>query len=155
MKLNNHGWGYKDMIIYSCLIIVVILVASYNINYLYSGLTSDSTNSDNTTVEHNTEPVTQNTPQIQFIDYNYYNQIEYKIRIATLSYLSDYNYELTGQILKTTLDSLIDLGYMDKVYDQTGGSMCTGYSNSYVDASTGEYIIKPYINCNNYRTEGY
>ena len=95
MKLNNHGWGYKDMIIYSCLIIVVILVAAYNINYFYSGLTSNNTNSDNTTVDQNTEPVTQNTPQIQVVDYNYYNQIEYKIRIATLSYLSDYNYELT------------------------------------------------------------
>lgn len=156
MKLNNHGWGYRDMIIYSCLILIVLLVCAYNINYLYTGLTTDNNNNNNVTnVQDTDEEVIQTKPQIQVVDYNYYNQIEYKIRIATLNYLNDYKYELTGQILKTTLDSLVDLGYMEKVYDQNGNNVCTGYSNSYVDGSTGEYVIKPYVNCSNYRTEGY
>lgn len=155
MKLNNHGWGYRDMIIYSCLIIVVLLVCAYNINYLYTGLTADKEKNATNNVNQTVNEDNNIKPQVQVVDYNYYNQIEYKIRIATLSYLNDYNYELTGQILNLSLDSLVDLGYMDKVYDQTGSTQCTGYSNSYVDVGTGEYIIKPYINCNNYRTEGY
>lgn len=153
MKLNNHGWGYRDMIIYSCLILLVLLVTAYNINYLYSGIkTNDkTTNSVQQPAESKPE---YNEPQEVVVDNNYYYNLEIKIKNATLDYLNDYSYELTNQILNTSLETLVDLGYMSAVYDQTGKYACNGYSNSYV-TENGQYIIKPYLNCNNYITEGY
>ena len=157
MKLNNHGWGYKDMIIYGCIILLLLLIAAYNINYLYSGINSNDNNSTNNSVQqpvdNEQQPITE--PQKVIVDYNYYYGVEEKIKNATLNYLNDYSYDLTEQILKTSVDTLVSFGYMSIIYDQTGNHLCTGYSNAYSDVSTGEYVIKPYVNCNNYITEGY
>ena len=45
--LNNHGWGIRDMIIYSCIILLFLLIATYYIKSFYSGLS----NASNTVVE--------------------------------------------------------------------------------------------------------
>ncbi len=165
MKLNNHGWGYKDMIIYGCIILLVLLVAAYNINYLYSGLnvnngnTTNNTTTDGNNAESDRPLVNTDTPdskpQVDVVDYNYYKNVEDMIESATLKYLSDYSYDLSNQILKTSLDTLVNFGYIAKVYDQNKVNVCSGYSNTYYDESTNQYVIKPYINCGNYVTEGY
>lgn len=156
MKLNNRGWGYRDMIIYGCIILLFLLLAAYNINYLYDGITatSDVNNTYNNEQQSDIEEITNNKPQEVIVDYTYYQNAELKIKNATLSYLNDYNYELSEQILNTSLDTLIDFGYISKIYDQSGNYICTGYSNSYL-GEDGEYVIKAYVNCNNYITEGY
>lgn len=156
MKLNNHGWGYRDMIIYGCIILLFLLLAAYNINYLYDGLntTSNGNNTNNNVQQPVVEESTNDKPQEVIVDYTYYQNAEMKIKNATLNYLNDYNYELSEQILNTSLDTLVNLGYMSKVYDQTGNYVCTGYSNSYL-GEDGEYVIKAYVNCDNYITEGY
>lgn len=155
MKLNNHGWGYRDMIIYGCIILLFLLLAAYNINYLYDGLNTSNGNNTNTNVQQPVvEESTNDKPREVIVDYTYYQNAEMKIKNATLNYLNDYNYELSEQILNTSLDTLVNLGYMSKVYDQTGSYVCTGYSNSYL-GEDGEYVIKAYVNCNNYITEGY
>ena len=155
MKLNNHGWGYKDMIIYGCIILFFLLIATYNINYLYDGLnTSNANNINNEVQQQVNENVNNPKPQETIVDYTYYNNMELKIKNATLSYLNDYNYELSDQILKTTLETLVNLGYTSAIYDQNNNNVCVGYSNSYL-GTDGEYVIKPYINCGNYITEGY
>lgn len=156
MKLNNRGWGYRDMIIYGCIILLFLLLAAYNINYLYDGInaTSNVNNTYNNEQQSDIEEITNNNPQEVIVDYTYYQNAELKIKNATLTYLNDYNYELSEQILNTSLDTLIDFGYISKIYDQSGNYICTGYSNSYL-GEDGEYVIKAYVNCNNYITEGY
>ena len=49
--LNNHGWGMRDMIIYSCIILLFLLIATYYIRTFYKGLS----NASNTVVEKNKE----------------------------------------------------------------------------------------------------
>lgn len=38
MKLNNHGWGYRQMIIMSAILLIFLLFAAYNIFALYNNL---------------------------------------------------------------------------------------------------------------------
>lgn len=38
MKLNNHGWGFKEMIIMTSILLILLLIASYYIVVLYSSL---------------------------------------------------------------------------------------------------------------------
>ena len=42
--LNNHGWGMKDMIIYSCIILLFLLIATYYIRSFYKGISMSSPN---------------------------------------------------------------------------------------------------------------
>ena len=38
MKLNNHGWGYRDMIISSCILLILLFFAASSISELYDGI---------------------------------------------------------------------------------------------------------------------
>jgi len=80
--------------------------------------------------------------------------IEKRLRNATFNYLEENPYTNEEDILKVTLDMLIQRDYIDVIYDQTGENVCSAYSNVYNDANDN-YVVKSYINCSNYSTEGY
>lgn len=152
MKLGNHGWGMRDMIIYTCILILFLLVAAYSVKSLYDVI--------GTPVENENVPVTppvveepeEDKPIV--VDYEYYNKLELDMKNATLNYLAARPTIIENDILKITSDTLVNLEYMDELYDQTKENKCLGYSNVYQDED-GDYIVKSYINCNNYVTEGY
>lgn len=152
MKLGNHGWGMRDMIIYTCILILFLLVAAYSVKSLYDVI--------GTPVENENVPVTppvveepeEDKPIV--VDYEYYNKLELDMKNATLNYLAARPTIIENDILKITSDTLVNLEYMDELYDQTKENKCLGYSNVYQDED-GDYIVKSYISCNNYVTEGY
>ncbi len=152
MSLNNHGWGMRDMIIFTCILILFLLLANYLISALYDSITPPENN--NQTVQ---TPIVEQKEDEQPIDknlydYEYYKNLEVKLRLATYYYLTDTKPNLTQNIEKITLEFLINKGYLSEIYDQYGERQCQGYSNVYQD---DDYTIKTYIKCSNYITEGY
>lgn len=152
MKLNNHGWGMRDMIIYTCILVLFLLFVSYSIRSLYSAIETSKENYEKQQDVYQ-PPVEEEKEEQPIVDLEYYENVELKLKNATLQYLDTYSTDLTNNILKVSSGTLINLGFIDKIYDQTGSSTCTGYSNVYQD--TEEYVIKSYVSCVNYVTEGY
>ena len=171
MKLNNHGWGYKDMIIYSCIILILLFFAASSISDLYDGI--EASNAEKEKIrqqwaekeeeEEKKEEVKEDIyvppvpeePEQEEVDYRYYSLREQELKSATMSYLNDYNYDLSTTKMKITLETLINFGYMVEMFDQTGMNVCTGYSNVYKD-NYDNIIIDPYVKCDAfYVTNGY
>lgn len=174
MKLNNHGWGYRDMIIYSCILLILLFFAASSISELYDGI--EASNAEKEKIRQQwaekeaeeekkeemeediyvpSTPEETEEPEEVEVDYNYYSLREKELKSATMSYLNDYNYDLSTAKMKITLDTLINFGYMVEMFDQTGLNVCTGYSNVYKD-NYGNIIIDPYVKCDGfYVTNGY
>ena len=153
MKLNNNGWGYRDMIIYSCIILFALVIAAVSISSYYDSFMSDlNTNNDNNDyyVDDNND---EDTEESIVTDTDYYKLQEDKLKSATLDYVKNYSYDLTEDILVVSIDTLVSFGFIDPIYDQTGSNVCTGYSNVYLVGE--EFGVVPYINCSNYVTIGY
>ena len=150
MKLNNGGWGYREMIIYSCIIIFALVFVAMSISSFYDDVVTpnESIIQNNNDVEENENEKPINT------DTDYYALQELKLKNATLDYVNTYSYDLTDDILKVSIDTLVSFNFMSQIYDQTGTSKCSGYSNVYT-TDKGVYEIRPYISCSNYVTSGY
>lgn len=165
MKLNNHGWGMREMIIYTCILIILLLFVASSISSFYDSIESSQAKKNQEYQESlkraeeekkkkEQEEQLKQEETIINVDYNYYINLENKLKTATMNYMNQNAYDLSGQILNVTLDTLVNLNYVDKLYDQTGSNLCTGYSNVYEDIN-GSYVIKSYVSCSNYSTEGY
>ncbi len=155
MKLNNGGWGYREMIIYTCIILFALVFVAMSISTFYDNLVEDinSDRNNNPVVENNNNQNDNDTNDNVVTDTDYYILKENELKNATLQYVNNYSYDLTEDILVVSVDTLVSFGFMDPIYDQSGLNKCTGYSNVYV--TDGEYGIVPYINCSNYVTSGY
>ncbi len=153
MKLNNHGWGVRDMIIYSCLMIFFLFIVALSVSNFYDGVEKSkqldnkpTNNSAGTTYEEDTT-----TP---VVNYDYYHLQETKIKNAMIDYLYDEGYLLKDEIVKISLEKLISSGKITTIYDQDNKNVCTGYVIAYAN-SDGTKNVRPYISCSNYITEGY
>lgn len=150
MKLNNNGWGYRDMVIYTCIILLALFFVAISISSFYDNLVEDI-NSDRNSQNNNV--VEENKPNSNEVDKDYYLLQESKLKDATLNYVNKYSYDLDQNIMSVSMETLVSLGFMEQIYDQTGTNKCSGYSNVYIYEN--DYGIVPYISCNNYVTLGY
>lgn len=150
MRLNNNGWGYRDMVIYTCIILLALFFVAMSISAFYDNLVEDI-NSDRNSQNNNV--VEENNPNSNEVDKNYYLLQESKLKDATLNYVNKYSYDLDQNIMSVSMETLVSLGFMEQIYDQTGTNKCSGYSNVYIYEN--DYGIVPYISCNNYVTLGY
>lgn len=143
MKLNNRGWGMREMIIYMCILILFLLFASYSVNSLYERLDSDK--SDGSKPSENIQPV----------DLQYYRDLEFKLNNATFNYLVS-SYNSANDIVDNVIDVELLKQYelIDNLYDQFGNNECKGYSKFYQNEN-GVFVVNSYVSCDNYETEGY
>ena len=151
MKLNNNGWGYREMVIYTCIILLALIFVAISISSFYDNLVEDI-NSDRTNQTNNTV-VEENKPNTNTVDTTYYVQQENKLKNATIDYMNRYSYDLNQNIMTVSMETLVSLGFMETIYDQTGTNKCSGYSNVYLYEN--DYGVVSYINCSNYVTLGY
>lgn len=145
MKLNNHGWGMREMIIYMCILILFLLFASYSVNSLYASLESSKSTDDTSSIKENVQPV----------DLQYYRDLEYKLNNATFNYLLNI-YNSSTDVLDNKIDVKIleKNDFIDPLYDQFGNNTCEGYSKFYQNEK-GVFVVNSYVSCDNYETEGY
>ncbi len=159
MKLNNNGWGMKDMVIFMSILLVFLLLAIYNVNKLYRAMEHTQNNVRETPIQHKEEgseipTVSEVKKEEEKLDEAYYKDLEVEFNRATRDYLNHYKYDLHNEIFKITSDSLEGLKFIE-MKDQFGKKTCDGYSNVYFDTEKDDYVIKSYIRCANYMTEGY
>ena len=159
MKLNNRGFGMKETLIYLCLLLLVLLVASCSVSTFYDNL-EVSKNEDyvdsylfdvDDDIEENVDSVIDDSNDEMEIDYEHYYDEEKRFEFAVMDYLDDHYLDENSTIY---LDELVESGYMKrKIVDSIDGKSCSGYAN--VSVSDSGYQVEPYILCSNYETEGY
>jgi hypothetical protein len=146
--LNNHGWGMRNMLIYSCIILIFLLIATYYVKYLYRDL---SMNDNDVTSEVQEENDTKPTKEI---NYDLYENYEKRMNNAAINYVKRYYNTLDTGIASVELWDLTNGGYIETLYDQVDNSKCLGYANVW-DTEDGELKASSYIKCPSYTTEGY
>jgi len=160
INLGNHGWGIREMIIYLCIFAVILIFVAISINSLYKRIETDNqeTKQNEPIVvepEKKTPVEETQTEQPRAVDYVYYQDLEAKVYNATYAYLQKNPTEIGAGILKIDADTLVNLGFMDPLYNDIKNSKCTGYSNVYVQEGDTDYTVKSYVRCDNYVSEGY
>ena len=152
MKLDDRGWGYRDMIIYSSIIIISLLIVVFFSHLMYTNLEKNVSNTPSyvtkTEGEKDKETISLTKEQEA-----YYHNKELEIKQATYVYLEKNNYQETSTIRKIDLDILEGFGYVNKVTDILDGSACKGYATILVKNSL--YTVESYITCSHYVTDGY
>lgn len=128
MIKNNHGWGMREMIVFSSILIGFLLLAVILVNQLYTG------------IEQMNKP--NETPK----GYSY-QEIELNIKTAAKKYNKEHPEE--SIIYK---EDLVDLNYLkeEKMFSKKEQDTCTGYV-----IIEDEKTFLPFISCNEYETEGY
>lgn len=151
MKLGNQGFGIKEMIIYTCLLVLLLIFVSIQIDSLYRNIDKEKEESkiQETQTNTETEEQTDSIPNT-VVDYNYYRGLETRLKIATQNYLDANPHALENGILTIDAETLTNFGYLPTLYAQDGTTTCTGYSNVYQQEDN--IVIHPYITCYNYQT---
>ena len=127
MKLNNNGWGLKEMIILCCLLLFFFIVAIYFIHAFYSSLGLQvKSDSDN-------------------VDVIIYHEMEEKLENAAEAYILENGFGYS----MVSAQTLIKTGYISSLNDPASDEKCHGYVNINGDVFDG------YLSCPNYVTEGY
>lgn len=128
MLFNKQGFGLRDMLIYSGVIVVFFFVAIYFIVSMYH--------------EFSVEVTVDN-----------YQKLEKQLEENALIYINDY-YEgdlySDGMIINRSLLRAHDLDVA--LIDRTNHA-CSGYV--YANKTHGKINTKAYIKCNSYMTDGY
>lgn len=159
MKLNNKGFGMKESLIYLCVLLLILLVASCSVSSFYDTLEEtrnddyqDSYLFDVNEDEDDSDVVIDDEESFIVVDYDYYRAKEDVLASSAIRYARDKGMiDVSNTIY---MDELVKTGYMDnKIVDYVSGKTCTGYANvSYVD---GVYDADGYLLCTNYKTEGF
>lgn len=135
MYLNNKGWGLKEMVLLSCIILVAVFVAAIMINNLYKDLDMNI-NGNNTSNSSNSN---QNKDE-------QYTIIERNLLSAAKKYARENKLD-DDEIIES--DTLIDEGYLTLSKMTNEEDICDGY----VTKQNSSY--KAYISCESYETKGY
>lgn len=128
MKLNKNGWGVMEMLALVGVLTLFLLLTIYLITSFSKAFYKEARTTD-------------------------YSKLEKKLENQTLIYLNDY-YEgiLTNEGMIITKEMLLNNGLDAQIIDN-GGFSCDGYA--FASKSRGIIMIKPYISCKNYETDGY
>lgn len=162
MKLNNHGWGMKNMIIYCCILLLFLIIAVCNVHSLYKNIENGHKNYNNQNKQsnklnnttNNNNGTTNSGNSNVYIDYSIYHDYEKKMAEVAKSYVIENRDALHTGIASVLLIELVTNGYINQLYDQVNNTECSGYVNVWDDES-GTYQSQAYLKCTNYTTEGY
>lgn len=126
MKLDNRGWGLKEMIFLSCGLLIALLVSLFFISKLFKSL------------DYKGE------------SYSYFN-LETDLENAAIRYKNDNDLIINGSY-KISYSTLKSEGYAKPLKDENGDP-CGGYV--IISNNNGLLNYEAYISCNDYVTEGY
>ena len=147
MKLNNHGWGFKDMIFYMSILVLFLFIAVFLIIRMYRQL--DQRNFDIS--DYFPEGEKANAQKEVLL----YSDLEVKIKNSAVNYIKGYyDKELTNEKVVITLNTLKSNNLIDDLKDIKDKSSCNGYVLVSMNNNL-ETRYYPYIKCANYETLGY
>lgn len=127
MYLNKQGWGLREMLVLSGVLVLFLVIAIY---YIYN-LFGDAE-------EYNA---------------NYYYELEEKLEHQANIYLNDYFDDDLSSDYITITRNILRAYDLDIALKDSKGDACSGYVMA--NKSKGKVNIKSYIKCNKYMTSGY
>ena len=128
IMLNKHGWGLREMLLLSGILLLFLIVAIYYIVTLYQEFDRDVTNN----YYHNLEEQLEKNAEIYVRDY-YDGTLNSEGIIITRSVLRTYD---------------LDISLVDK-----NNHACSGYVIA--RRTRGQDSYQSYITCDDYTTDGY
>lgn len=131
MKLTNHGWGLREMIFLSVVILFFVIVAAIMVSNLYSDLNLSQDNNSGT----NSDSSGGYT----------YSEIEQHLSDAARRYYRTHSDDGSTIVIS---EDLVELNYLRSSQLETDNDTCEGYAVIADD-------FKAYITCSYYETEGY
>ena len=147
MKLNNHGWGFREMLFYLCILIAFLLVAIILIVRMYHQI-------DKKGIDMGDYFPAGDVPIANKKETLLYSDLEVKIKNGSITYIKNYYNEELGSEVVITLSALKSQGIITDFNDIKDGSSCNGYVVANYNEVDG-VIYHPYIKCSNYTTNGY
>ena len=139
MKLNNKGWGLPELFVGIAIIITFLLIAVFYSLRLNRFLQRGNVKTD-IKEEINEDYYILKTNDIMDAAYRYINEEDVVLE--------------RGINTRISLTTLINKGYIGKIYDSKSKNACIGYAIATEDASKIT-DIKAYIKCDNYVSKGY
>lgn len=135
MLINNHGWGLREMIIYSSIILIALfLIVCFSSKLMTDVFVGDDSSSRS------------------FI----YSSLENSIRMATFEYMKkNYREEMGVGTITVTTANLVQYSFLKpKDFVMKNKDRCYGYAlvKKNIDESL---IVEPYIQCDSYETINY
>jgi len=137
MKLDNRGWGAKDVMMIICVMAVAVIVTMFIYNRNFKTLFEGETEKDSLPTE----------------TYNY-EKMENDIETAAKEYYSqNFDTEKVGEIplMTITSNTLIDKKYLSDF--KANNHVCTGYVH--IKNDEGKISYEQYVKCGDYKTKGY
>ena len=131
--LNEKGWGYKFLIFFAVLFVLILIgvsIALHKLGWTKNSLRKKNSNSKNSE----------------------YVSIENNLQSSGYLYLKENkNYiDNSNSSVKVSLDTLMRNGYSNNLIDPVTGNFCNGYVIISVNSE-----VSAYIKCDNYETENY
>lgn len=160
MKLDNRGWGLREMLIYSSLLLVFLLIATVRLSALYDDVGKSkedskinvSNSNENNNIDSSNSDDSSDDLKDKY-DLQYYYDYEDKMVEATQKYLKINDYNIDNDTVKLDLLTLIDFELIYRLYDKGSNVRCEGYVLIIYENS--RYAIKPYLSCLDYVTKDY
>ncbi len=140
MKLNNHGWGLREMLLYCGLLLLFLAISVFFIIQASRSLEDISNDKDD---------VKDIESQMSYL------KIEENIRDATYLYINTYYKDkINIGTLKVSTDNLVKYNVLDlnDLKPDSESKNCKGYS---LVRNDDAIIVSSYIKCSNYETNGY
>lgn len=137
--MNQRGWSLSSYIGYAVVLLIFVLIISFNVIRLnQSGLVDNDTKNSGTTMKGEN-------------NFNNYSEAESAVVDSLKAYRADkYKKNDIEDTLVITVKELISGGYLKKTL--VSGSSCSGYG---IISKSGSYNYESYIKCGNYTTNGY
>lgn len=137
IKLDNRGWGSKDVMMIISVMIVAVIVTMFIYNKNFKTLFEGDTEKDSLPTE----------------TYNY-EKAETDLEVAAKEYYSDnFDKEKVGEIplMTITSNTLTSKNYLKDF--KANDHVCTGYVH--IKNNDGKITYEPYVKCGDYKTKGY
>lgn len=128
MRLNKQGWGLREMLILSGILILFLCVSIYFIYIFYNSFDKEMKS-------------------------NYYEGLENNLEYQTTIYLNDYYDEALTSDKITISRSVLRSYDLDIELKDKHEKACSGYVTA--NKSMGKTNVDAYIKCENYETKGY
>jgi transcription initiation factor IIF auxiliary subunit len=148
MKLNNRGWGFREMVFYMAVLVVFLFIAVFLIIRMYRQMDQKNYDISDYFPEGETTPATKKEVLL-------YSDLELELKNATVTYLKNYyEEELTSEKVAITLTMLKTKNLITSFKDVRDKSNCDGYTLVSINK---DLVVSyyPYIKCANYTTVGY
>lgn len=128
MFLNKNGWGLKEMIVLSGVILLFLIVSIYYI----------------ATFTHSFAKETSN---------HYYYQLEDKLEEKALIYLEQHQDMVLTNTDVTITRNILKMYNLDPSLIDLDGNACDGYAIASI--SHGKVQVKGFVQCHEYQTKQY